>query len=46
MDTLAVYLHVIKLSIRKKLEYRFNTFMGLISRLIFFAALYSLWNVV
>jgi len=43
---LSIYLFIIKLSIRRKLEYRFNTIMGLVSRLIFFIALYALWQVV
>ncbi|RJR28934.1 hypothetical protein C4564_03850 [Candidatus Microgenomates bacterium] len=38
------YIDVLKLSIRNKLEYRFNTFMGFVSRLIFFVTLYALWS--
>jgi ABC-2 type transport system permease protein len=44
--SIAVYLDVVRLSIRRKLEYRFNTIIGLVSRLIFFTALYALWKVV
>lgn len=40
------YWGVIRVHIRTKLEYRFNLLMGVLSRLIFFIALYPLWKLI
>src|SRR3989344_1674979 len=40
------YIFAVKLSIRNRLEYRFNTLMGIATRLLFFIALYSLWKLI
>ncbi len=40
------YFFAVKLSIRNRLEYRFNTSMAIITRLLFFVTLYAFWRLI